>query len=65
MRGRVLLTATLVLFSFPIMSSCGYQGYYRYPCQDPENWENEECQRPLCEIGSGCSDELTGISTNE
>lgn len=51
----------LALVSFaPLSSSCGYQGYYRYPCQNPDNWENEECQRPLCEIGTGCTDDLVG-----
>lgn len=55
---HLLLTA--VLFAAPIATSCGYDGYYRYPCQDPTNWENEECQRPLCETGTGCTDDLIG-----
>lgn len=56
---KILLISAGSLF-VPIASSCGYDGYYRYPCQDPENWEKEECQRPLCEIGTGCTDELIG-----
>jgi hypothetical protein len=28
--------------------------YYRYPCQDPANWENSECKNPLCEVNRDC-----------
>ena len=27
---------------------------YRYPCQDPANWELAECQPPLCTASSSC-----------
>jgi hypothetical protein len=57
---KKLLLACAALFFTPLTLSCGYDGYYRYSCQDPDNWGKEECQRPLCEIGTGCSDELTG-----
>ena len=59
MSKKHLLFGALLALT-PVAASCGYDGYYRYPCQDPENWEKEECQRPICEIGTGCSDELTG-----
>jgi len=27
---------------------------YRYPCQDPANWENADCQPPACTASSSC-----------
>ena len=38
----------------------GCEEFYRYPCQDPANWEKKECQRPACEVDGECSDVLIG-----
>lgn len=27
---------------------------YRYPCQDPANWETADCQPPACTASSSC-----------
>lgn len=32
---------------------------FRYPCQDPENWEKKECKRPFCSATGTCPDQLT------
>ena len=32
---------------------------FRYPCQDPENWEKKECKRPYCSSTGTCPDQLT------
>lgn len=42
------------------LSGCGYDGHYRYPCQDPENWENAECQPPVCMAAGTCTTDLLG-----
>ena len=34
---------------------------YRYPCQDPENWKNPECNPPACEVDGFCWDKLSGV----
>jgi hypothetical protein len=31
---------------------------FRYPCQDPKNWEEAECKRPHCAINGTCPDQL-------
>jgi len=31
---------------------------FRYPCQDPENWEKKECKRPYCSSTGTCPDQL-------
>ena len=31
---------------------------FRYPCQDPENWETKQCKRPYCAVTGTCPDQL-------
>lgn len=52
--GFALIVATLV---FASLAAC--QDRYRYPCQDPKNWDREECKRPLCAATQSCPDQLT------
>jgi hypothetical protein len=40
------------------LSSCGYDGNFRYPCQDPANWETPECVPPICEASETCTKDL-------
>lgn len=47
------------------MSGCGYDGHYRYECQDPENWEAEECNPPMCKVDGACSKDLIGFDWEE
>jgi hypothetical protein len=50
--GALALTLSLV--------GCGYQGGYRYTCQDPANWEKEECNPPICTVNGTCPEDLVG-----
>ena len=36
-------------------SSCGYDGGYRYDCQDPANWDTDACTQPICEADGTCT----------
>lgn len=31
---------------------------YRYPCQNPENWETAQCQKPLCDVTRTCPEHV-------
>ena len=53
---RIFLVALLGL----LLSGCGYDGHYRYPCQDPANWEKAECKPPLCTAAGACPEDLVG-----
>jgi hypothetical protein len=35
-------------------------GFYRYPCQDPNKWGLPECQPPICTAAKQCPDDLIG-----
>jgi len=54
-----LLSTTLALG----LTSCGYQGFYRYPCQNPDNWEKAECNPPICEASGTCTKDIIKKST--
>jgi predicted small lipoprotein YifL len=40
------------------LTSCGYNGFFRYPCQDPKNWETPECKPPICTATQTCPVDL-------
>lgn len=50
--------AFLLALSFTLV---GCEERYRYPCQDPENKDNPECNRPACEADGFCYDDLNGL----
>ena len=43
----------LAIFS-TILLLAGCEQAYRYPCQNPENWDKPECQKPICEVNRDC-----------
>lgn len=47
---RLAAAVTLVL----ILSGCGYDGRYRYACQDPDMWADPTCNPPICLADSTC-----------
>jgi hypothetical protein len=55
----------LILVSALLIASCGYDGKYRYECQDPENWGKSECNPPICEVDGMCTETLLGWDPNE
>ena len=50
--------SSLTLLLCLALSSCGWQGNYRYPCQDPVNWEAVECVPPVCNASDTCTADL-------
>lgn len=51
----------LAAVSLFLLAGCGYDGHYRYDCQDPENWEAEECNPPICLVDGTCTENLVGF----
>lgn len=47
-----------------MLASCGYDGHYRYECQDPSNWDSEECNPPICKVDGACTKDLLGFDPN-
>jgi hypothetical protein len=55
----------LGLFIIFLLASCGYDGSYRYSCQDPENWGKSECSPPTCNVDGNCTATLLGWDPTE
>lgn len=55
----------LVIIGALLLAGCGYDGGYRYPCQDPVNWESEECNPPICKVDGTCTKDLVGFDPFE
>ena len=51
---RIIFISTLLL------ASCGYDGSFRYECQDPQNWEKTDCNPPVCTPSGTCTKDLIG-----
>ena len=56
MNDRNLFKITLAILCLPVVIAAGCQERYRYPCQDPGNWNEAICQKPLCEVHRQCPD---------
>jgi len=52
MKNKIISIALLCLVGF--LTSC--QDRFRYPCQDPVNWDSAQCQKPECEATRTCPD---------
>ena len=55
---KKILSPLAVIVLTLSLSSCGYDGSYRYPCQDPTNWETSECKPPLCTASGTCPEDV-------
>lgn len=42
---------------FLLLSGC--EERYRYPCQDPNNWKESYCKKPICSANGTCPEDLT------
>ena len=63
-----IMKVTLSIFSAIVLalgvSACGiFEDRYRYECQDPQNWNSENCKPPLCT--GYCTVDLLGFDQNE
>jgi hypothetical protein len=45
------------LMALVLLSAC--EDRFRYPCQDPKNWEIAECKPPICSATETCPEQLT------
>ena len=57
---KKLIVVGLVGLCLTGLTGCKYdfKEVYRYPCQDPANWETPECQPPNCEGYGICTKDV-------
>lgn len=48
----------LGLLILPVAMAFAAGDRFRYPCQDPANWDKEMCQAPQCSVTRTCPDHI-------
>jgi hypothetical protein len=59
---RKLITIALSGLLMLSLTGCDSLNRYRYPCQDPANWEIAECNPPECEASQTCTKDVITIT---
>lgn len=58
MHDTKLLKYLVVLLALPIgLAMCGGDKF-RYPCQDPANWDKDFCKMPICDVTRTCPEHI-------
>lgn len=58
MNDRKLFKYLAVLLALPLIMAFFAEDRYRYPCQDPANWDKDICKLPLCDITRSCPEHI-------
>lgn len=53
----------LIAIAALLLTAC--EERYRYPCQDPENWEQKLCKKPYCSANGTCPEDLRHYEKNK
>ena len=52
-----------LIILLPLLVAC--EENYRYPCQDPDNWDKQICKKPWCSANGTCPEDLTHYEKNK
>ena len=58
MNDRKLVKWLLLLLLFPLGLALYSEDRFRYPCQDPSNWDKEMCKMPVCDVRRECPEHI-------
>ena len=58
MNDKKLGKYLILLLFFPLALAMCSGDRFRYPCQDPENWDKAICQKPLCDVNRTCPEHI-------
>ena len=58
MEDKKLLKWLLILLAGPLALAYFSGDRYRYPCQDPKNWDKEICKMPVCDVNRTCPEHI-------
>ena len=58
MTDHKLAKGLFILILIPIGLATCAGDRFRYPCQDPANWEKEMCKMPLCDVTRTCPEHI-------
>lgn len=60
MDDKKLVKWLLIVLAIPITLAIFGSGgdHFRYPCQDPANWDKDICKMPLCDVTRTCPEHI-------
>ena len=53
-----LVRYLLILLVLPVAMAFFSGDRFRYPCQDPSNWDKDICKIPLCDVTRTCPEHI-------
>jgi hypothetical protein len=54
MNDKKLAKFLIILLLLPLTLAYFSGDKFRYPCQDPANWDKDICKLPLCDVTRTC-----------
>jgi hypothetical protein len=58
MHDHKLVKFLLILLALPIGMAMCSGDRFRYPCQDPANWDKDFCKPPICDVTRTCPEHI-------
>lgn len=58
MNDRKLFLWLLALVLLPLTLAVFGGDRFRYPCQDPKNWDKDICKMPICDVTRTCPEHI-------
>lgn len=58
MNDRKMVRWLLLLLLLPLGLAMCSKEEFRYPCQDPRNWDKDVCKMPLCDVTRTCPEHI-------
>jgi len=58
MSDKKLFIIAAALLLLPLSLAFFGGDRFRYPCQNPDNWENEMCKMPRCDVTRTCPEHI-------
>jgi hypothetical protein len=58
MGDKKLVKFLFVLLLLPLTLAMCSGDRYRYPCQDPSNWDKDFCKMPICDVNRTCPEHI-------
>ena len=58
MNDSKLVKWLLLILILPIGLAMCSGDRFRYPCQDPANWDKDVCKMPLCDVTRTCPEHI-------
>ena len=58
MRDYKLVKYVLVILALPLGLAMCSGDRFRYPCQDPTNWDKDFCKFPVCDVTRTCPEHI-------